>query len=253
MRLRALLALLVLLPSVAACAAGPDDSAAEADPCEGEDALMECSRPTQTAEYYAEKSSMYFDTMDYTVELDAWPPYTETVARWEWPPWLKLTAYTRENIEATDTLLKLYPSVVQERDCRGFDEQPFGRCTVVFYYDDHEGQPCPVYEEFVFNEAGEISWIEAWSDQDGMRPTTPEDPWGEQGIDRLSAKIPGLGAPAGLLDLDGEAMTAAAAADDDVADFVTRANDWYATWLAEWQAAGDDYWDVGCGWTTAPE
>ena len=43
-------------------------------------------------------------------------------------------------------------------------------------------------------------------------------------------------------------MEAAAAQDEDVADFVTRAEDWYETWLAEYAAAGGDLWEVGCGW-----
>ena len=161
---------------------------------------------------------------------------------------LESLGYTRENIETTDTLLTLYPSVVTDRDCRAFDTQPFGRCTVVFYYDDHDGKPCPIYEEFTFNDAGEITWIEAWSDVDGLRPTTSDDPWGEDGIDRLATRIPGLGTATGTLDLDSPEMAAAAEADPDVADFVTRANDWYGTWIEEYQAAGDDLWEVGCGW-----
>ncbi len=202
-----------------------------------------------TAEYYADISSRYFDTMDYTVELDEWPPYSELVARWEWPPWLKLTAFGRDNIEATDTFLQLYPSVVSERDCRGFDTHPFGRCFVVFYYDAHDGLGCPIYEEFTFNDAGEITWIEAWSDVDGMRPQQSDDRWAEApDIDRLSSRIPGLGRSDGLIDLEGTDMLDAAAADPDVDDFVTRANDWYSTWLAEYTGAGDDLWERGCGW-----
>ena len=220
------------------------------DPCAHGGALAACLEPTQTSEYYASMSSMYFDTMDHTVELVDWPPYSELVARWEWPPWLKLTAFGREVIEAADTLLQLYPSVVPERDCRGFDTHPFGRCYVVFYYDAHGGLGCPIYEEFTFNDAGEITFIEAWSDVDGLRPMAGDDRWAEGGIDRLSARIPGLGNAHGLIDLDSPWMAEAAVEDDDVADFVTRANDWYATWLAELEAAGDDCWDVGCGWET---
>jgi hypothetical protein len=187
--------------------------------------------------------------MDYTVELEDWPPYSELVARWEWPPWLKLTAYTREVIEATDTLLQLYPSIVPERDCQAFETQPFGRCYVVFYYDEHEGQGCPIYEEFTFNDAGEITFIEAWSDLEGMRPQVDGDRWAEaEGIDRLATRVPGLGNSTGRLDLEGEAMAAAAEADPDIDDFRTRARDWYATWLTEYQAAGDDLWERGCGW-----
>lgn len=229
--------------------AGGADSGSTPDPCEDEGALAACLEPTQTAEYYIEQSSAYFDTMDYSVDLEDWPPYSELVARWEWPPWLKLTAYTRDNIEATDTFLQLYPSIVPERECQAFDTQPFGRCYVVFYYDAHDGKGCPVYEEFTFNDQGEITFIEAWSDLDGMRPQAEGDRWAEApGVSRLSARIPGLGTSAGLIDLDGSAMQAAASTDPDVADFVTRAKDWYATWLVEYQSAGDDLWERGCGW-----
>ncbi len=238
---------LLLLAPLLGCT--PGDTGDPIDPCGHDGALATCLEPTMSPEYYAEKSSMYFDTMDYTVELEEWPPYSELVARWEWPPWLKLTAYTRENIEATDTLLTMYPSVVPERDCRAFDTQPFGRCYVVFYYDAHEGRGCPIYEEFTFNDAGEITWIEAWSDVEGLRPTSDEDRWGEQSdIGRLSNRIPGLGNAGGRIDLDSEWMQAAAAEDADVADFVERANDWYETWLEEYTNAPDDYWDIGCGW-----
>ena len=219
------------------------------DPCAHDGALADCLRPTQTAEYYAEMSSRYFDTMDSTVELEGWPPYSERVARWEWPPWLRLTAYTREVIEETDTMLRdFYPSTVPERECRGFDTHPFGRCYVVFYYEAHGERGCPIYEEFTFNDAGEITWIEAWSDVDGLRPTTAEDRWGEEGIERLSSRIPGLGTSSGLIDLDSSWMTEAAAVDEDVADLLTRARDFWATWVDEFNNTPDDYWERGCGW-----
>ena len=223
------------------------------DPCTTAGALADCLSPTQTPEYYIEQSSAYFDTMDYTVELEGWPPYSELVARWEWPPWLKLTAFTRENIESTDTLLQLYPSIVPERECKAFDTQPFGRCYVVFYYDAHEGKGCPIYEEFSFNDQGEITFIEAWSDVDGLRPQETGDRWAEApGIARLATRIPGLGTSSSRIELDGEEMRAAAEADPDVADFVIRAKDWYATWIEEYANAGDDLWEIGCGWSTSP-
>ena len=239
----------VLAFTLALAGCTPDADTGAVDPCGHDGALAGCLAPTQTPEYYASMSSEYFDTMDYSVELDGWPPYSELVARWEWPPWLKLTAYTRDNIQATDTLLTLYPSIVPERHCQAFDTQPFGRCYVVFYYDAHEGLGCPIYEEFSFNDAGEITWIEAWSDVDGLRPTSEADRWGERGdIGRLSARIPGLGNVEGRIDLESEWMQAAAAADPHVADFVYRAEDWQATWLEEYANAPDDYWEVGCGW-----
>ena len=245
-----------LAAAAALSACGPaleDSGAAAADPlrCDDPDAARSpCLSPMHSGDYYADWSDAYFDTMDYTVELDGPMPYSELVARWEWPPWLLLTAFSRENIESTDTLLLLYPSVVEDRDCRAFDEQPFGRCRVTFYYDDHGGRPCPIYEEFTFNDDGEITFIEAWSDLDGYLPMDDgADPWAEgEDVSRLSTRVPGLGNPEGRIDLDGPAMTDAAATDADVADFVYRANDWYDTWIDTYAASGDTLWSDGCGW-----
>lgn len=215
--------------------------------CEHEGALAQCLSPTLAESHYVDQSLLYFDTMDRTTPFGE-PWYSEKVARWEWPPWLKLTAYTRDNIHATDALLQFYPSVVPERECRFFDQQPFGRCYVVFYYDAHDGKPCPIYEEFTFNDAGEITFIEAWSDVDGLRPMEQGDRWAEQPIDRLATRVPGLGNATGTIDLDSTWMSEASATDPDVADFVTRARDWQTTWTAELEASGDDLWDRGCGW-----
>jgi len=242
---RLLAAPLLLL---AACAA----PSPEPDPCDGDDALSTCLSPTMDPEYYARWSSGYFDTMDTAADRDIVPPYSELVARWEWWPWLKLTAYGFDNIVATDQLLRFYPSTIPQRDCRFFDQQPFGRCRVVFYYEDeaHQGRGCPIYEEFTFSDAGEITWIEAWSDLPGFLPMPADDPWAEgEQVSRLSTRIPGLGSADGRIDLNGEAMNAAAASDEEVADFQARANDWYATWAAEQEANRAFMWDVGCGWT----
>lgn len=230
------------------CASQAADTAV--DPCVGDDALSSCATPTLSAAYYIEKSDAYFDTMDYTVELAEPMPYAEQVARWEWPPWLLLTAFGRENIEATDTLLRLYPSIVRERECRAFDTQPFGRCRVVFYYDAHDGRPCPIYEEFTFNDDGDITFIEAWSDLAGLKPMDDADTWAQApDIDRLSTRVPGLGTPAGDIDLRGDAMTTAAQTDPDIEDFVRRAQDWYDTWSEALEVSGGrEMWEQGCGW-----
>ncbi len=231
----------------------PSISCSIPDPCQLDDgsaAPSTCLEPTQDPEYYVDKGLAYFDTMDSDKEWQGDPNYSPLVARWEWPPWLKLTAYTRDNIEATDALLHLYPSTVPERDCRFFSEQPFARCRVTFFYADHDGQPCPIYEEFTFNDQGEMTFIEAWSDLPGMLPMDDSaDPWAESaGVSRLSTRVPGLGNAEGRIDLQSDAMLAAAADDPDINDFVVRANDWYATWSAELEAAGDDLWERGCGW-----
>ncbi len=217
------------------------------DPCEHEGALATCLVPTHDPEHYAEQSSLYFDTMDSSTDLEP-PAYSELLARWEWPPWLKLTAFA--NIEQVDAALVLLPSTVPERDCRFFDQQPFGRCKVVFYYEAHDGRPCPIYEEFIFNDQGEITWIEAWSDIDGLRPTSDDDPWAEsEGVGRLGTRVPGLGNAEGRVDLDSEWMQQAVEEDPDVADFVDRAENWEETWLEELEnSGGEAMWETGCGW-----
>ncbi len=235
---------------LAACAAEAPRSPPAANCAPGDpDAPLACSRPALPASHYVDAANAYFDTMDRRVPL-AFPAYSPNVARWEWPPWLKLTAWTREVIEASDRLLRAYPSIVDGRDCRFFEEAPFARCRVVFRYDAHDGRACPIYEEFAFNEAGEITWIEAWSDQPGLLPLDPaSDPWAEApNFPRLAARIPGLGSPTGWIDPAGPALQAAAAQDADVADFVRRTEDFAGTWSDEAAAAGDGLWAAGCGW-----
>ncbi len=217
--------------------------------CDSEGATADCLSPTMSPEYYVEQAHLYFNTMDTAADRDVGPDYSDLVARWEWPPWLKLTGFGEEQMVDGDLLLRLYPSTIPERECLAFDVQPFSRCRVVFYYDDHDGRPCPIYEEFIFNDAGEVTWIEAWSDLPGMLPMADDDTWAEgEGVTRLGTRIPGLGTADGRVDLDGEAMLAAAETDEDVADFLYRANDWQTTWMAEYEAAGDDLWERGCGW-----
>jgi len=226
-------------------------SAVEHDPCispDTEGATSTCLRPTQTAKYYAEQASKYFDTLDINADPESVPNYSELVARWEWPPWLLLTGVGRDDMIATAKALKnADPSTVPQRDCRFFETQPFARCTIVFEYE--EGL-CPIYEEFVFNDAGEMTFIEAWSDLPGLRPQTDEnDPWGEnRSIQRLSTRIPGLGNAEGRFDLDSTWMADAAANDPDVADFATRTVDWWDHWFKEIAHAPKDFFAQGCGW-----
>jgi hypothetical protein len=229
----------------------PPGSSAVEHACEGEGALADCLVAGFEPDFYVEQAHLYFNTMDTAEDMEVGPSYSELIARWEWPPWLLLTAFGLENIESADTLLRLYPSTIPQRDCRFFEQQPFARCRVTFYYEDaaHAGRGCPIYEEFAFNDRGEMTFIEAWSDLDGFRPMADDDPWAEaDDVARLSTRIPGLGNSEGLMDLDGSAMAASAAIDADVADFVYRANHWFEAWSAEVEASGDDLWERGCGW-----
>lgn len=211
-------------------------------------ATASCLTPTQTPEYYAEQASKYFDTLDIEAPPESKPNYAALVVRWEWAPWLLLTGYTAEAMNDTSAILKQFdPSTVPTRDCRGFDTQPFARCYVVFEY---EGGLCPIYEEFSFNDAGEMTFIEAWSDLDGLRPMTdPADTWAEAAdLPRLSNRVPGLGNATGTIDFESPWMKEAAAEDADVADLAARAENWWAAWSDALAAAPADFFAKGCGW-----
>ncbi len=245
--------LFVGILTVAGCATETTESepAPTGDACRNagtDGATATCSKPTQTPEYYIAQAEKYFDTLDVAADPESVPNYSPLVVRWEWPPWLLLTGYTAETLISTGKLLKKAdPSTVPKRDCRYFPVQPFARCRVVF---DYEGGPCPIYEEFVFNDAGEMTFIEAWSDLPGMVPTTdPKDPWGERGdIGRLSTRVPGLGKPDGRIDANSAWMIEAGKTDKDVAELAKRVQDQWKYWGEELANAPDGFFAKGCGW-----
>ena len=182
--------------------------------------LSSALSPTQPPAFYVEQANLYFDGLDLRADPSLLPNYAELVARWELPPWLWLTGYGRQNmIDTTRAALALDPSTVPTRDCRAFPTQPFARCVVSFEY--AQGA-CPIYEEFTFDDQGEMTFIEAWSDLPGFLPNAdPADRWAEgREVRRLSTRVPGLGSPEGTIDLDSSWMQEAAARDPEVADWV---------------------------------
>ena len=204
--------------------------------------------PQQAPEYYVDQANKYFDNLDTRFDPEILPNYSPLVARWELPPWLWLTGYGRDNMTfTTRAALTLDPSTVPTRDCRAFPVQPFARCIVSFSY---AGGQCPIFEEFTFDDQGKTTFIEAWSDLPGYRPTDdPMDRWAEgPGVRRLSTRVPGLGSATGLLDLDAEWMQDAAGRDPELADFVRRAHDFWPSWFQALDDAGPDYFARGCGW-----
>ena len=221
------------------------------DPCLNKGttgATATCLQPTMSAEYYVEQANKYFDTLDLNADPESIPNYSNVVARWEWPPWLLLTGLGKQDMLDTAEVLKVGdPSTVPERDCRFFPTQPFARCYVTFEYADG---PCPIYEEFVFNDAGEMTFIEAWSDLPGLRPQIgTDDPFGERGtFYRLSTRVPGLGTPDGQFDLDSEYMADASATDASVADFALRATNWWSFWFELLNSSPENFFAQGCGW-----
>ncbi|MFT4703605.1 MAG: hypothetical protein ACI81R_001297 [Bradymonadia bacterium] len=226
-------------------AAGPGPNACQFEGTEF--ATARCAQPTQPPEYYVAEALAYFDTLDVDADRASIPNYADNVARWEWPPWLWLTGYGRDNMNQTaDALREFDPSTVPVRDCRFFDIQPFARCYIEFEY---EGGACPIYEEFVFDAEGRMTFIEAWSDLPSMLPQPNADRWAEAAdYPRLSTRVPGLGSASGELALEGVEAEALIAADPVLADFVLRTEDFWATWFAALSEAPDDFFALGCGW-----
>lgn len=199
--------------------------------CGTEAAKAECLTPKKSDEYYIDQSIKYFLTMDSSVSIFVQPNYSDNVIRWEWPPWLYLTGYGRNSLIITDILLKAYPTGYSMIDCQAFDTQPFGRCHVVF---DYNGKPCPIYEEFTFNDQGEITFIEAWSDYPSLLPMDADDYWAEgDNVKRLANKVPGLGNANGKIDDDATWMTEASKRDEDLDNLVTRLHRPVQTYVAE--------------------
>ena len=214
----------------------------------GQGAPSTCLKPSKDAAYYVAQAEAYFDTLDTSADPNSKPTYSEFVARWEWPPWLKLTGYGKSMMNDTAALVTKHdPSTIPKRNCRAFDVQPFARCHVSFQY---AGGPCAIYEEFTFDDAGEMTFLEAWTDSPALFPTSDaNDVWAEgAGVHRLSTRIPGLGSATGAIDPAGEWMTQIAAQDAEVADFAARAKDFWGAWFKELGANGKNVYALGCGW-----
>jgi hypothetical protein len=207
-----------------------------------------CLRPTLDPDYYIAQANAYFDTLDITADRESIPLYHDQVVRWEWPPWLLLTGYTRDEMNLTANVLRdLDPSTVPIRDCQFFDQQPFVRCYVVFEY---EGGLCPIYEEFMFNEKGEMTWIEAWSNLPGLLPQSEDDRWAEsEDYPRLGGRVPGLGQTMGEFDWMNEFVTQEIEGDEELADFIMRTTNWRMYWLETFTQAPTDFFAMGCGWS----
>lgn len=197
------------------------------DDCTEKGALARVLKPTFPPEYYIDQGVKYFRSMETGVPVRVHPNYAPLVVRWEWEPWLLLTGYKKKMMKVTDVMLKLNPTAYYLLDCRFFEEQPFCRCHVVFNY---SGETCPIYEEFTFNDAGEITFIEAWSDFESLLPMDPgedglwdeSDYWAMHQTDRLATKVPGLGSADGKIALNTACMEQAALEDKDIAELVKR-------------------------------
>lgn len=199
--------------------------------CDSKGAYSTCLKPLQSPEYYIDQSVKYFQTMESTIPINVQPNYSDLVIRWEWHPWLLLTGYKKSGLISSDILLKLNPTKYDSIDCRFFEKQPFCRCHVVF---DYSGEKCPIYEEFTFNNQGEMTFIEAWSDYPSLIPMDKNDYWAEgDSVHRLSTKVPGLGNSEGRIDIREPWFKAAAKKDPEVGDLFIRLKDPMNTYFQE--------------------
>ena len=207
--------------------------------CGTDGALSTCLTPIYDSSYYIEQGVKYFQTMQSDIPNNVQPNYSDLVIRWEWPPWLLLTGLGKDFLIKSDILLKLNPTQYYKLDCKYFEEQPFCRCHVIF---DYSGDSCPIYEEFTFNDQGQMTFIEAWSDYPSKLPMnagadsiwSEDEYWAKQkNVNRLSTKVPGLGNATGKIDVNSTWMTEAAAIDTSVAEMVRRVKDPIKTYLQQ--------------------
>lgn len=227
-----LVGVMALLLAVAACRTGKEVGTLPAEMPDVDSALSTRLTPKYPADYYIDQGVKYFLTMESSVPIRVKPEYADLVIRWEWPPWLLLTGYRRRNLIDTDILLKLYPTKYDTIDCQFFEQQPFCRCHVIFNY---SGTRIPIYEEFTFNDQGEITFIEAWSDFPSLLPMDTTDYWAEgDNVNRLSTRVPGLGNNEGRIDRKADWMLRAAAQDTALADMLQRLRRPFNSWLKEY-------------------
>ena len=186
--------------------------------------------PKKPSQYYIDEALKYFDSIDSFAPKKSKPIYSSHVLRWEWYPWLYLTGHKRWMM-SLDYFLKWYPTKVIDRDCRFFKSQPFARCRVTFHY-LRPDKLYKIYEEFTFNDAGEITFVEAWSDELDLLPMEPQDYWAEgDNVRRMSTKIPGLGTESGRYNK--ELIKELAKKDFEVAFFLKRLKNPLFYWLKE--------------------
>lgn len=224
-------ALLVLL-ACSACTTARHTAADLRPIADVDSALSTRLTPKFPADYYIDQGVKYFLTMESSVPIRVRPEYSDLVIRWEWHPWLLLTGYRRRNLIDTDILLKLYPTKYDTIDCQYFEVQPFCRCHVIFNY---SGTRIPIYEEFTFNDQGQITFIEAWSDFPSLLPMPATDYWAEGAdVKRLSTRVPGLGNNEGRIDRKAAWMLNAAKTDPELADMLQRLRRPFNSWVREY-------------------
>jgi len=131
-----------------------------------------------TNDYYKHQANLYFDFLDTSKPFIS-PNYADKCVRYEWPPWSRITGIGALKMNVLDKIYRtIYPCVIKNRTFQTYDINPFVRSKVTFHEMNAPYKTYDIYEEFSFNEKGEIIFIEAWSPKQN----------GE--YNRLSTKIP---------------------------------------------------------------
>lgn len=196
----------------------------------GSSALSTAVLKSKPDKYIKKHCHAYFDLIMTKTSADDsdFPSYSNYCIRWEWEPWLLLTLKNTgfDIWSALDALQStIIPAEIpkSERFCRVFNQNPFCRMMVKFYYPSKEfdDMPSHIYEEFTFNKQGEITFVEVWSYPErslrngggkGYLVENLSDPviasdcfdnklhesdkkvfWPKMDMARLSTRIPGLG------------------------------------------------------------
>lgn len=167
------------------------------------DALAPSLKPKFDPEYYKLQCDLYFTHLESGIADRVEFYCASGCPRWEWPPWDCLTGLGFVNIMTADAFDRDETAcIVVDRTHKFFDVQPFGRSVVTFYYGDDiktRKNPIKIYEEFTFNDFGQVTFIEAWSAVKGeYLPVVDDNGWPPEDVPvRLSYHIPGLGSPTG--------------------------------------------------------
>lgn len=173
--------------------------------------------PNKPKDVYLNQAQTYFNFLVTNLDVHVNPDYSFGLIRWEWPPWLVLTGLgSHSTLKIDENIRKGGPCLCPNQEHRFFDQNPFVRSRITFYYgktaeeDSKTGtNAIHIYEEFTFNSFGQITFIEAWWDNPEnlnlpktlgkgwctwpQLPPRESDGWPPLEINRMSSKIPGLG------------------------------------------------------------
>lgn len=125
---------------------------------------------TREKEYYIEQAHLYFDLIAGTKDRSLTQLfYSNWLIRYEWEPWLMLTAQNN-GVDTAKLIDSLEPEAIpcevpmEQRYVRFYTTNPFVRMMIRIYWPDRTSDIVTwIYEEFSFDRNNDICFIEAWS------------------------------------------------------------------------------------------